>query len=63
MERLGEVVIQNDNIKATGYSGFNFGKCLALHYSQQLFFLKNMMKCIIYVFFKYRFDDQPYTAS
>nr|XP_034316532.1 uncharacterized protein LOC105326226 [Crassostrea gigas] len=24
MERLGEVVIQNDNITATGYSGFNF---------------------------------------
>lgn len=40
MERFSEVVIQNDNITATGYNGFNFGKCEALQNSQQYFFLK-----------------------
>lgn len=40
MERFSEVVIQNDNITATGYSGFNLSKCEALQNSQQYFFLK-----------------------
>lgn len=51
MERFSEVVIQNDNITATGYSGFNFGKCEALQNSQQYFFLKNLMRCMIYLVF------------
>lgn len=62
MERFSEVVIQNDNITATGYSGFNFGKCEALQNSQQYFFFKSDEMHDIFGF-HYRFDDQPYTAS